>query len=117
VTLLPARGGLEHARRQARVQACADPHQHAAAHGFQRRHEQVRGQHEPGQQPQRGLVAAGQHAVVDLHHVQRRQQQQHVDEAAEHGDRPQRAAQLAQRGTQVLGGGGRRVGHRGRAGA
>ena len=68
------------------VELRADPHQHKTAHQLQRAHAQIGRQHHQGQHQQRGLVAAGQHAVVNLQHVQRRHQHDQVDNGAEHTD-------------------------------
>ncbi|HEX6962264.1 MAG TPA: hypothetical protein VF175_10385 [Lacipirellula sp.] len=71
---------------QPHVQLARDAHKNPRPDRFENPHH---GEHRPGQQRQdeQGLVApARQHAVVDLHHVERRDQHQQVDEEAEPAD-------------------------------
>jgi hypothetical protein len=84
-------GGGVHALAQPDVELGTDAHQHERTDQFQAAHEQVGADDQQGQHQQRDFVAAGQHAVVHLQHVQRRRQQQQVDDRAERADREEGA--------------------------
>lgn len=62
-----------------------------AAHPLQHAHKGIQTDHDQGQHGQGHLVAGGQHAVVDLQHVQRRREHQQVDDGREYADAPEGA--------------------------
>ncbi len=70
------------------------------ANQFERGVEHVQADHDQRQHQQRRLVAARQHAVVDLQHVQRGHQHQQVDRAAEAADGEEDAAEGGEGGAQ-----------------
>jgi hypothetical protein len=76
-------GSGVHALVQAHVQPVAHAHQDHAAHVLQRAHEDERAHDHQREHQQGGLVAAGEHAVVHLQHVDRRRQHQQVEDGAE----------------------------------
>ena len=78
--------GVEHAWSHALVEQDADPHHGARAERLQAGVDDVQDYRRQGDHDQRGLVAARQDAIVDLHHVERRHQHQHVDEHADGGN-------------------------------
>ena len=79
--------GVEHGGEQPgverHVEAGADTHQDARAHHLQTAHEQIQPDHQQREDQQGHLAAAGEHAVIDLQHVERRRQQEQIDEGAE----------------------------------
>ena len=84
------------------VQPGTHPHQHPGADSLQRCHEQKGTHYQQGEDEQGGFVAAAQHPVVHLHHVERRRQHHQVQEPAEHRHRHKRRAELAQRVPQLV---------------
>ena len=73
----------EHALVKLHVQAIAHADQHRRARQLQQLHQRVQAQRHQREHQQRGFVAAGQHAVIDLQHVNGRHQPQQVDDKAE----------------------------------
>ena len=69
--------------RQGRFQPFRCTGEQPAAHGFQRGREQDGSEGGQGQEDQRVGTAAGQHAVHDLHGMQRQRQCQHIENATE----------------------------------
>ncbi|MNO82587.1 hypothetical protein D3C76_738670 [compost metagenome] len=85
------KGGIEYPLTQLGVQACAHLDHDLAAHPFQRTTERKEPEQNQAQHQQGGFIAAGQDAVEDLHHVDRRDQHQQVDHTAEqcqHAEKP-----------------------------
>jgi hypothetical protein len=82
---------------QPHVQPGTDTDQHEAANELEPVCDQVGAHDHQREHQQRGLVAAGQHAVVDLQHVDRGRQHQHVDHGAEHTHAAERRRAIGQR--------------------
>ncbi|MCY1349948.1 hypothetical protein D9M69_361660 [compost metagenome] len=89
-------GRIEDALVQAHVQPVAEADQHRGTHHLQQRHQHVEPEDQHREHHQGGDVAAGQHAVVDLHHVHRRRQHHQVDDPAETADHIKGMAQAFQ---------------------
>ena len=83
-------------------QACA--HQHSRTDHLQRRVDQQQGAGQHGDPDERRDAAAGQHAVVDLQHVERADEHQQVDEEAEDDRRHEWRADRPHAGVQRRGG-------------
>ena len=83
----PVETGLElggqYPLAQELVHPAADPHQDPGADHFQQGHHAQQSYRDQGQHQQGRFAPAVQHAVVDLHHVQRRYEHQQVDERTE----------------------------------
>jgi hypothetical protein len=76
--------GGHHAFAEFQVQLAADPHQNARSNDVEPGHDQQQSGGKPGQDEQRRFVPAGQHTVVDLHHVKRGYEHQKINERAEY---------------------------------
>ena len=82
---------------KARVQLGTHPNHHLAAHVFERSNKGVQTQNHQAEHPQRVLVVAGQHAVVNLQHVQRWRKHQHIDKQAEDSNGTKNSPETRQR--------------------
>jgi hypothetical protein len=93
-------GGIEDRLRHPPVEDQAAPHEEARAQHLQGGVDAEPEDRDQGDAQERGLVPARQHAIVDLQHVERADEQQKVDEEPE-GDRrrqdgPHRTQAVAQ---------------------
>ena len=73
----------EHPLVQHHVQLVANADQHGGAHQLQQLHQAIQRQRHQRQHQQRGFIAAGQHPVVHLQHIDGWHQAQQVDDKAE----------------------------------
>ncbi|MCY1288992.1 hypothetical protein D9M70_380620 [compost metagenome] len=89
-------GSIEDPLVQAHVQPVAEADQHGRAHHLQQCHEHVQPQHQYRQHQQGGDVAARQHSVVDLQHVERGREHHQVDDATEAAHHEERVAEAIQ---------------------
>ncbi len=80
------------------VDQVARPRQQLGAQNLVDAEKAVEHHHDDEQLPQGGHRAARQHPVIDLQHVERAGQHQHVDRGTEEPDRQERPAQTPQRG-------------------
>ena len=88
--------GVDRSLQGAVEQRC-DPAQHPRPHRVEIALHQIGEQHHQRQAEQGRDVAARNHAVVDLQHIERARQHQDVDDAAEDGDADHAPRALAQR--------------------
>jgi hypothetical protein len=90
---------------QRAVEQRGDPREHPRAHRIEISLHDIGDQHHQRQAEQRREVAARNHAVVDLQHIDRAGQHQDVDHAAEYGDANHAPRAVAQRmGDGIIGG-------------
>lgn len=93
-------------RRDLLVEARPDAHQHLRADDVEAALEKIEADRERRERHQCLDTAAGERPVVDLHHVERAGQGQHVDEARHHEEEKGDAAQsVGQPGSIALAGG------------
>ena len=85
-TQVALEGRVKQARPELQVKRHAGADQRFGAHQLERGFEHVKSHHDERQHEQRDLVAARKHAVVDLQHVDRRDEKQQVDGEAEGPD-------------------------------
>jgi len=95
---------LEDAVIERLIEAQAQAHQQMGACPFQDRGDDVEKQHHDAERNQRGLVAAAQHALGELEHVQRGRELEQVEKEAEQHDRIDALAQRPQRLIQLVAG-------------
>ena len=87
-----------HAMRQRRhllVQPRADAHQYLGANDVEAALEEIQADDQARKDEKRRNAAAGQRPVVDLHHVQRSGQRQHVDHSGNQEQEQHNAAKTA----------------------
>ena len=87
-----------HAMRQRRhllVQPGADAHQHLGADDVEAALEEIQADGQARKDEKRRNAAAGQRPVVDLHHVERAGQRQHVDHSRNQEQEEHNAAESA----------------------
>ena len=68
-------------RRDLAIEPGADPDQHLRSHDIEQALEEVQPDRDERQGDQRRHAATGQRPIVDLQHVERAGQRQHVDDA------------------------------------
>ena len=83
-------------RRQPGIDKGADPAKDFQARGIQQALQAKRRQRQQRQPDERGNGPAGQHAIIDLQHIQRAGQHQDVHACREHGDMHPEATRGAQ---------------------
>ncbi|MFK4486710.1 hypothetical protein ABIA45_001788 [Bradyrhizobium sp. USDA 336] len=93
--------------RDVAVDPGTDPHQHLGADDVESALTQIEPNRERRQHQQGRNAAAGQSAIVDLHHVDGAGERQHVDHAGDYEEEQDNAAETARQFGQAppLGGG------------